>query len=300
MPRQTLTVGAAKVPSAPTYPPAQLASTAPSIPSSLPTAELQRACEEWFLDCEYRLQSPRTIETRRVFLKNLLWFLEHRGFAECDTRELKQFFYYLRHGHEEKGGRWNNKQLKTSVRPETVKDYWVCLSTFFKWLVADGITPASLMGAISKPVVRAEEKQPLTSDQVKGLLKAAKTSQHPQRDEAIVLLVLDTGMRSSELIALKVKDVDLRAHHCVVTGKGNKDPHRPFRFHDGERFVSLSASLRLLTLAFRRPHEQPSLYRQYLEPVRPISCGEHSQFSGCAMAPISSRFKRCSDTQTCA
>ncbi|HEX8237720.1 MAG TPA: tyrosine-type recombinase/integrase [Abditibacteriaceae bacterium] len=174
------------------------------------------------MDCEYRLQSPRTVETRRVFLKNLLWFLEHRGFTDCDTRELRRFFHYLRHGHEEKGGRWSNKQLKASVRPETVKDYWVCLSTFFKWLVTEGILPSSPMAAIPKPAVRAEEKQPLTPDQVKGLLKAAKHSQHPQRDEAIVLLLLDTGIRSSELIALKIKDVDLRARHCVVTGKGNK------------------------------------------------------------------------------
>jgi integrase len=47
-------------------------------------------------------------------------------------------------------------------------------------------------------------------------------SQHPRRDEAIVLLLLDTGVRSSELTGLKVKDIDLQARQCIVMSKGNK------------------------------------------------------------------------------
>jgi site-specific recombinase XerD len=190
--------------------------------ASLPTAELLKACDDWLLDCEYRLQSPRTLETRRVFLKNLNWFLEHRGYANCGTIELKELLHYLRHGHEEEGCRWGNKQCAKPVRPETVKDYWICLSTFFKWLVAEGCLDASPMASIAKPVVRFEEKQPLTPAQVKALLSAARRSLHPRRDEALVLLLLDTGIRSSELVGLKVKDVDLHARRCNVLGKGNK------------------------------------------------------------------------------
>ncbi len=174
------------------------------------------------MECEYRFHSPRTLETRRVLLKNLVWFLNHRRFGSCDTRELKQFFHYLRHGHEEPNGRWGNKQWKDSVRPETVRDYWICLNTFFKWLAAEGAVEASPMVPIPKPAVRLEEKQPLTREQAKALLRAARSSLHPLRDEAIVLSLVDTGIRNTELIELKIKDIDLRARHCIVTGKGNK------------------------------------------------------------------------------
>lgn len=190
--------------------------------AALPIAELPKAIEDWFIDCEYRLLSPRTIETRRVLLKNLRWFLNHRKFTLCGPQELKEFLHYLRHGHEEVGGRWGNKQCHKAVRPETVKDYWICLSTFFKWLVSEGLLDTSPMAKIPKPVVRFEEKQPLTPEQVKALLSAARCSLQPRRDEAIILLLLDTGIRSSELVGLMVKDIDLHARRCTVVGKGNK------------------------------------------------------------------------------
>ncbi len=47
-----------------------------------------------------------------------------------------------------KTGRWGNKQWKDSVRPETVRDYWICLNTFFKWLAAEGVVQASPMAPI--------------------------------------------------------------------------------------------------------------------------------------------------------
>jgi len=87
--------------------------------------------QEWLLDCEYRFHSPRTLKTRRIFLKNLHWFLRHRGYESYSTPELREFFYYLMHGHED-GGRWGHKHLNKPVRPNTVKDYWICLNSFFK------------------------------------------------------------------------------------------------------------------------------------------------------------------------
>ncbi len=180
------------------------------------TIQLESMVEDWLLDCEYRLQSPRTLEVRRMFLKNLLWFLRHRGATCCDTAQLKEFFLYLRHGHEDAGGRWGRKHLNKPVRPITVKDYWVCLSTFFKWLVSEEILAVSPMAKIIKPAVRAEDKPPLAPVQIKALLNAARHSQQPRRDEAIVLILLDTGIRASELIGIKVEDVDLHARQCTV------------------------------------------------------------------------------------
>lgn len=188
---------------------------------NLSISALENAMEEWLLDCEYRLHSPRTLETRRSFLKNLLWFLRHRNCSHCGPRELKTFLHYLRHGHEE-GGRWGKAHLNRSVRPTTVKDYWICLHTLFKWTVTEGILPTSPMALIPKPQVREEEKQPLTPEHVAALLQAARRSQQPRRDEAILLLLLDTGIRASELCGLKIADVDLAGRQCMVLGKGDK------------------------------------------------------------------------------
>jgi len=95
--------------------------------SGLSISELERYASEWFVNCEYEQLSPTTIEVRRIFLKNLLWFLQHRKFQTCDTSELKQFMLYLGTGHEEPGGRWGNPHLKKPLRPHSIKDYHTCL-----------------------------------------------------------------------------------------------------------------------------------------------------------------------------
>ena len=43
------------------------------------------------------------------------------------------------------------------------------------------------------------------------------------RDRAIVLLLLDTGMRASELCALELRHVDVRNKAVTVFGKGSKE-----------------------------------------------------------------------------
>jgi integrase len=80
------------------------------------------------------------------------------------------------------------------VRPRTVKDYHTTLRTFFRWLVEEGCP---------------DQIQPLTKEDVYPLLLAAKQSDHSYRDEAILLFLLDTGVRASELCILRIENVDV-------------------------------------------------------------------------------------------
>ena len=45
------------------------------------------------------------------------------------------------------------------------------------------------------------------------------------RDQSIILVLLDTGIRSSELCGLRVSDVDFETGKVFVTGKGSKERH---------------------------------------------------------------------------
>lgn len=227
----TRTVGAPTAlpcaPSAP-IPAARAADSVPSTSSptaSILTAELPRHVEDWLLDCDYRQHSSRTIETRRVVTDKLLWFLLHHGHASCGLSELRQFLAYLRRGHENPEGRWDNKQnprCSTTLRPATVHMYYSHLRTFFRWTVAEGVVESSPMDRLTPPVARPDQIQPFTQDQVEAILQAAKRGNHPRRDKAIVLFLLDTGVRASELCSLKMCDVDLPGRSCRVLGKGNK------------------------------------------------------------------------------
>ena len=195
---------------------------------SLSVPDLSHLANDWLLDGQFRLHSPSTVATRRVFIKNLLWFLKERNFRQCGTTELKHFFVYLANGHEEPGGRWGNPQLKKALRPISVKDYFVNFASLFDWIVGEGYLEASPLQGLPIPKVRASQIQPLSDAHVGALLEAAKNTSSPKRNTAIVLLLLDSGLRASELCNLRMKDLDVEVRRCYVLGKGNK--HRSVFF----------------------------------------------------------------------
>jgi site-specific recombinase XerD len=196
--------------------------------ASIGVAKLERYAEGWLLDGEIRQHSQQTLTTRKIITSKLVWFLRHKEYEECGLMELRQFLAYLTKGHLEPGGRFGNPHLTQPVRPRTVKDYHSHLRTFFRWLVDEGGVDACPMDGIAPPIARADQIQPFTETQVAALMQAARKSRHPRRDEALVLFLLDTGVRASELAGLRMENVDLTGKRAVVLGKGNK--HRTVYF----------------------------------------------------------------------
>ncbi|HEX8238065.1 MAG TPA: tyrosine-type recombinase/integrase [Abditibacteriaceae bacterium] len=224
----------------------------------MPVCDLEQLVQLYLTECELQLYSPRTLEVRHGFIRNFLWFLQHRGYSHCSESEIRQFLHYLLHGHEEAGGRFGRKNLTQAVRPITVKDYDVCLRAFFDWSVKRGALTETLFKHIDKPRVRAETKQPLSQRRVLGLLQAAQSSTQPERDTAILSFLLDTGCRASELISITLEQLDLESRCCRVLGKGNK--HRTLYF--GEETAKalrhyLKATKRLNTKRLNRISNKP-------------------------------------------
>jgi len=189
---------------------------------TLTVVELEHAAREWLYDCQYRQHSKCTIRSRRLFADKLLWFLKHHNHDRCGVPELRRFFAYLTTGHESEGGRWGSARQTKPVRPRTVHTYHNHLRSFFNWLVGEGFLECSPMERIAVPIARSDQVQPFSLDQVKLLIVAARRTRNPERDEAIVRLLLDTGMRASELCGLRMENLDLFGQRALIQGKGNK------------------------------------------------------------------------------
>jgi integrase len=71
----------------------------------------------------------------------------------------------------------------------------------------EGLIPRNATEAVKPPQVRREEMQPLSPEQVRVLLEAARG----ERLEALYVLAVTTGLRQGELLGLKWEDVDLEA-----------------------------------------------------------------------------------------
>lgn len=186
----------------------------------LPVLAVSRWAESWFADCQISERSPNTIALRKIIVEKLVWFLTQGGYSECCTESLRDFLTYLKKPHPE--GRWGNKQITGSPRPKTVRLYYDDLSAFFRYLVRQNILTKSPIAPIPRPKWQPDQLQPFSDDQVRALLEAARHSDHPLRDEAFLLFLLDTGARVEEAVNLHVRDIDLKGRFCLVNGKGAK------------------------------------------------------------------------------
>lgn len=196
---------------------------APNHPvSSLSATELDASAREWFYDQEARGHSPRTIALRKILVGNLQWFLRDQNYEACGTPELRAFFAYLVRPIEDGKGRWGNARLTKPMRPATAATYHSHLRAFFHWMVNEEALDISPLEKIKPPIARADQIQPFSPEEMEALLAAAKRSRHPARDQAILLMGVDSGLMASELCSLKRRDVDFDEKYCEAVGKGNK------------------------------------------------------------------------------
>jgi integrase/recombinase XerD len=93
------------------------------------------------------------------------------------------------------------------------------LRAFFKFCVDEQWVPVSPMHGVAMPKRPKDILPSFTKDEIKRLQKAAVG----EREQAIVLFLLDTGVRASELVALNAGDIELRTGTVRIReGKGEK------------------------------------------------------------------------------
>jgi site-specific recombinase XerD len=103
------------------------------------------------------------------------------------------------------------------------------LRAYFRWLLEEGEIQTSPMRNIKPPRVPEEPPEVLTEEQLARFLKACEGKDFDsRRDLALIRLLLDTGLRRSELAGLKVEDVDLDLNVAGVVGKFRRPRAVPF------------------------------------------------------------------------
>ncbi len=97
------------------------------------------------------------------------------------------------------------------------------LFRFCGWLVDEDELAENPMKTLSPPQPTCKPVPVLTDDELAALMKAcAGKDFRDRRDEAMIRLLLDCGIRVSELCGLTVDGVDLDQGMALVRGKGSK------------------------------------------------------------------------------
>lgn len=114
-------------------------------------------------------------------------------------------------------------QLSDTNEASTVKTRHRGMFRFCRWLVDEGEIDAHPMQGMSVPVPTDKPVPVLSDDDLIALLKACAGKEFAdRRDEAMIRLLLDCGIRVSELCGLDLDDLDLDQGMGLVRGKGRK------------------------------------------------------------------------------
>lgn len=128
------------------------------------------------------------------------------------------------------------------LQPSSCKAPVTATRAMLRFLVFSGATPEGLDGAV--PTVRrwkqASLPRHLTASQVEGVLNCCNlTTSNRRRDRAILLLLVRLGLRSGEVVAIQLDDIDWReAIIRVRPGKSGKERLLPMSKEIGEALVS--------------------------------------------------------------
>lgn len=201
--------------------------------------ELEPLISAFLDDCALAQLSPRTIANYRGVLGRFHWWCREHAIPLDPTQhtrsDLRNFLRYL----QTSDTRWEShaiagvlerSQHAPSQRPVaagSVLAYHRVLSRFYGWLVSpEEVLTTSPMVGVPKPKARQEQPDPFTSDELKRIARVLHTAGDDaiaDRNRAIVAVLLDTGLRASELCALRSEDVEFTTGNVtVVAGKGNK------------------------------------------------------------------------------
>lgn len=100
------------------------------------------------------------------------------------------------------------------VSPNTVAHRKAALCAFYAYLGR-----ADVMEGIEVKQVKLAPRKPLSDTDFDLLISACRN----ERDKAMIILALETGLRVSELVGMRVADVDLHERLLLVRGKGDKE-----------------------------------------------------------------------------
>jgi len=207
--------------------------------------KLEIATEKYLTALSVEGKSTNTIEFYRSNLTVFVRWLGKAELEEVQASDVRCYLHYLQTEHIPYGAGHPLHQPARHLAPHSIKGHWATLSAFFRWAEGEGMLKDNPMLRIPRPKVPKKIKAGLTEQEVRGLLKACETKggRRAARDHAILLFLLDTGCRVSELCDIELADLDAASGRVKVRGKGAK-----------ERFVYIGQTTRRAMLKYLDKH----------------------------------------------
>ena len=231
---------------------------------------LSQTLDGYLLDAHARGLSPHTLDD---YTRTFRRFQDHIGdplLSSITAKDIRRFMAHLKATPVTPDG--IAPRPTRTLSNKSLLNVHCALSALWTWSIAEGLAKTHIVRAVSRPKPEQPVIEPYSKKDVSAMLAScARTTSYSRpgkrecsnarptalRDRALVLLLLDTGMRVSEItgdkmvdrLPLLLQDVDRRNLRVKVTGKGAKERIIP---------ISPSTSKAIWRYLVTRPDAEPS------------------------------------------
>jgi integrase/recombinase XerD len=152
--------------------------------------------------------SQNTLESYSNDLKLLSDFLEKKkknDWGNISIRDINEYFESI-----------------VDKTKSTQKRKYASIKSFFKFLVTDNQIESNILEKIKTPKVGSPIPRPLSIKEIEKIIEFRDTNAEEYTNTCIFILMYAAGLRVSEVISIKIGEIDLDNQSVKVTGKGNK------------------------------------------------------------------------------
>lgn len=166
--------------------------------------------DEFIFDCQCRKLSPKTINNYAKQIDYLLRFLEEKTIKHIEDTEPKHIKEFLL------------VMSKTGHKPNYINDLLKAFKVFLRYAHTEGYTPYVLTDKIQNVKKEKVIIRTFTEQELKRMSNYYQGHDYLTiRNKVIMLMLIDTGIRLSELTGLT--EPQIKHDYIIIKGKGNKE-----------------------------------------------------------------------------
>lgn len=147
--------------------------------------------------------SDRTISLYNNYINHFLCYV-NKPVTDINKIDIVEYLY--------------NKQKNSNIKDITANSIRACIGSFFSWLTVNGYIPSNPMLQIKPIKCEKNTRHSLSSIDMEKL----RDSCDNLRDKALIEVLYSSGCRVSELINIKLSDINISTNEVHLFGKGKK------------------------------------------------------------------------------
>ncbi len=168
---------------------------------------------------EIKKYSNNTIKAYRIDIEQFLKYFEENN-LDVNRENVRDYISYVFIGTK------NKATLSRKISS---------LKTFYNYLVKFGVVSKNVFDSISSPKLDKKMPEVLTENELNTFLDSLPEERFIDlRNKAIFEFIYATGMRISEVVNLRIEDINLHDNLVRIMGKGKKERIVPFNDYSKE------------------------------------------------------------------